>query len=628
MQNYANTRAICSEMAENVLISRQEFSACIDSLLPLFKIRSLTKNQFEALYWFTNGKEVYVSLPTGSGKSVIFHLVPLVHSWMFERNQKFTHWIKEPVIVIICPLLALMKDQVKILTACGLKASYIGGEQDEKTLDAITNGLFTYVFLSPESALSNERWRNMLSSDIYKAKLVGIIVDEVHCITEWGFSRSNDKRDIFRRWYSRINEARSFTNVPFMALTATATKMTKNNIFEQLEFESPVEITESPNKNNISYCVQALDKKLSLADNFRCLIEEIRKKGKDSMRTIIYCQTVKQCSILYKIFETELQESFYLDHEKHPPNRLVEMLHSGTPDKVKEHVMMQFSNSSFHLRVLIATIAYGMGVNCKGVRRVIHFGPSNSVQAYIQESGRCGRAGERSTAVLLYNRLTLKVADSAMKEYVKTDSCRRKVLLGYFDSKLPSVLPTGHSCCDNCSLSCKCQGSHCDVDLNLPSDQELFSVNEEQYRNVSHDQVSNLTSKLRLLQKKLMMKSLIGNESNMSIYVGYPNMLLEFGKEQIDKIIKSAATIFTIRDIMEKVDIWKKDNAYAVLQIFAEVFCDVEVPLTISSDEESDDECLEQEWELRDDPSFMELINQSDWDLESSLFDEQDSVIE
>ena len=236
-----------------------------------------------------------------------------------------------------------MQDQVNILTDCGLKALYIGGDQSEETLKAIENGLFMYVFLSPESALSNERWRNMLSSKVYKAKLVGIVVDEVHCMTEWGLSSSNDKRNVFRRWYSRINEAKSLTEVPFMALTATATKATKDRIFELLEFTCPVEILESPNRNNICYCIQALDKNLSLADNFRCVIEEICRKGKDSIRTIIYCQTVKQCSILYKIFEMELEQLFYLDMNINPMYRLVEMLHSGTPINVNEFVETIFN---------------------------------------------------------------------------------------------------------------------------------------------------------------------------------------------------------------------------------------------------------------------------------------------
>lgn len=619
-------------MVDNtVSVSRQCLRTCLDSLLPLFKITSLTENQFESVYSFICGREVFVSLPTGSGKSVIFHLIPLVHTWMFHNNSNSTQFKKDSIILIICPLLTLMQDQVKLLTDYGLKAVYIDGEQSEDTFQYIENGLFTYVFLSPESALSNERWRNMLSSEVYKDKLVGVIIDEVHCMTEWGLSSANDKKSAFRKWYSRINEAKSLTQVPLMALTATATKTTKGKIFELLEFTHPVEIIESPNKNNISYCVQVLDKNLTVAENFRCVIDEILRKGKNSIRTIIYCQTVKQCAILYKTFELELQESFYLDMHVNPVNRLVEMLHSGTPVNVKEHIAHQFSSNSSHLRVLIATIAYGMGVNCQGVTRIIHFGPSKSVQAYIQESGRCGRSGEKSTALLLYNGLTLRVADSNMKEYVKSDSCRRKLLLKHFDTQLPLDLPTGHNCCDICTLNCQCQGSYWDIDLHMPCMTEIFSsCANQRCRTVYEDQRKALTIELQLLQKKLVMKAVVGDENNAVIAVSYPNVILEFGQEQINQILNHVETIFTLNDLRENVDFWKKAHAIDVLQIFSGVFGDVELPIANIDDEESDDEFFNEDWvAIRNDPSFLELLGHSEWELESFSFtDEQDTLIE
>ena len=118
--------------------------------------------------------------------------------------------------------------------------------------------------------------------------------------------------------------------------------------------------------------------------------------------------------------------------ERNPRNRLMDMMTSGTPSSFKDNVLDQFADQTKCLRVLIATIAYGMGLNCKGVTRVIHFGPSKSIEAYMQESGRCGFNGEQSDALLLYNGLNLKAADSDMKEYVKLSTCRRKFLLKHF----------------------------------------------------------------------------------------------------------------------------------------------------------------------------------------------------
>ena len=527
-----------------------------------------------------------------------------------------------------------MQDQVKILTSYGLKASYIGVDQNVETLKEIEQGLYTYIFLSPESALSNERWRNMLSSKVYQDRLVGLVVDEVHCMTDWGISSSNDKRNVFRKWYSKINEARSLSDVAFMALTATAIRATKDRIFELLEFKCPVEIIESPNRNNITYCVQALEKNLSLADQFRCVIEEIGRKGKNSQRTIIYCQTIKQCAILYKTFEMELGKSFYLDMNVNPTCRFVEMLHSGTPKSVKEHVMKQFSSEFGHLRVLIATIAYGMGVNCQKVTRVIHFGPPKSIQAYAQESGRCGRAGESSIALLLYNGVTMKVAGANMKDYVKADTCRRKVLLKHFDGELPTNLPTGHKCCDVCALNCQCQNGYCTIDLHLPCDVEFFSsCSNQQSRIISELQKKKLTIELNLLQKNLLMKAVVGDENNTAITVSYPNVLLEFGKEQIDQILTCAETIFTVDDIIKKVDIWKRKHAYDVLEVFGKLFADIDIPVQNIDEEESDedshDNLSKDMSEIIPDPSFLELLNQSEWDLESLSFtDEQDTFVE
>ena len=155
----------------------------------------------------------------------------------------------------------------------------------------------------------------------------------------------------------------------------------------------------------------------------------------------------------------------------------MELLHSATPRNVKEYVTSQLSAATNHLRVLIATIAYGMGVNRQGLSRVIHFGPPKSVQADLQESGRCGRGGEQSDAILLYNGIDLKLSDAGMKEYVKADSCRRKLLLKHFDIPHPANLPIGDNCCDSCSQR----------HLPLPSEELLLA------KNTTDERVETLT---------------------------------------------------------------------------------------------------------------------------------------
>ena len=594
--------------------SMEVFRQSVQSICPMFLVPSLHESQLQALYSFICGEDVFVNLPTGYGKSLIFQMAPLVHAWMHENLS--TCWKKDPIIVIISPLLALMQDQVKKLTSLNLRAAFVGAEQEPAVLQGIEEGKFTFVFISPESTLASERWRKVLESEIYRRNLIGIAVDEVHCVTEWGTSGNNKDRSAFRRWYSRLNEMRSFIGrVPFVALTATATNRTKLRIFELLEFESPKEISESPNKQNVRYSVQKLDTSLPLLENFRCLIKELMEKGKDSQRTIIYCQTIKQCSHLFRMFELALGDSLY--HGKNDPrNRLVDMMHSGTPSSVKDNVLDQFADQTKCLRVLIATIAYGMGVNCKGVTRVIHFGPSKSIEAYMQESGRCGRSGEQSDALLLYNGLNLKAADSDMKEYVQSSTCRRKFLLKYFGTS-HSRFPSGHICCDICAESCTCQGVHCNMDLHLPI---LLEEEEEDSRAICNEKLLELKEKLNALKKTLFKDSIAIKERNASI-IGCPTTLLEFGTVQIQQVVDNAEHIFSVSDVLKHVDIWQRKHAVSVLKIFESTFNDVESPM---SDSDSDDDAYfdgsNHEWiEMVNDQSFMDLIDQSEWDVDSIL---------
>ena len=122
-----------------------------------------------------------MNLPTGTGKSLIFQMAPLVHKWMqwMHENISAIHWKKDPVIIIISPLLALMQDQVKKLSSLGFKAVFVGPEQDPNILQDIEGRNFTFLYLSAESALTTERWQNMLKSEIYQESLIGVAVDEV-----------------------------------------------------------------------------------------------------------------------------------------------------------------------------------------------------------------------------------------------------------------------------------------------------------------------------------------------------------------------------------------------------------------------------------------------------------------
>lgn len=600
-------------------IDLDSFKRCLTDICPKFNVESLKPSQFNALYNFMKGRDVFVNTPTGSGKSLVFQLAPLVERW-FSCNVSSSLWKNDAIIIVIAPLVALMQDQVNRLNSLGLKAAYVSAEQDEKIMKGIDNGQFTYVFMSPESSVSINRWRSLFENKHYQERLMGIAVDEVHCVTQWGLSSNNQKQAAFRNAYSHLNELKSIVKdgTPFIALTATATKKTKHQIFELLELDCPYEVIDNPHRHNIVFAVQKMDKNASIADHFRSILDELKSKGNETKRTVIYCQTIKQCAILFSTFNVELGNNIYLDCNKDPRKRLCEMMHSSSPTSIKEHVLEQFSNCNGHLRVLIATIAYGMGVDCKNVTRVIHFGPSKSIESYMQESGRCGRNGEQSLALLLYNSITVRATDADMKLYINTETCRRAQLLQHFQNANASTCE-GHLCCDVCVKSCNCKTDEsCDVELHLPV-VELKENTSGRVREVSDEHKKQLKNKLQFIMKRLVMKAVTGDNNKVTV-VSCPNTLLEFGDLQVSQVLEHVHLLFEISDVMKYVDIWQKKHAHMVLEAVSNVFGDIHIESPKENyeneEEESDDE-MDNWVEILHDPSFLSLLHQSEWNVDS-----------
>ena len=127
---------------------------------------------------------------------------------------------------------------------------------------------------------------------------------------------------------------------------------------------------------------------------FNWLVMEAQANGMKMEQTIIYCQTIKQCAILWRIFKLELADDMYLNESGFAKDCLVQMFHSSTPKSTKELILDNISKTNGHIQIIICTIAFGMGIDCKGVHRVIHFGPSSNIESYVQECGRAGRDGQ------------------------------------------------------------------------------------------------------------------------------------------------------------------------------------------------------------------------------------------
>ena len=257
---------------------------------------------------------------------------------MFLHVLDSSSWLKDAIIIVISPLVALMKDQVNRLQR--LKQRY-GSERQRRVY------LCIYVARIKPLKRTMEVYARKES---LSRKINWNCRGKAHCIVNWGRSSSNKKNTAFRIWYSRLNELKSLVgkNVSFLALTVKATKQTKRQIFEMLELDNPFEIVDDPNCPNITFVVQKMDYSFKLADHCLFLVDELKQKGRETTRTIVYCQTIKRCAILFNIFKIKLGNNLFCDGTINPKMRLCGMMHSTSPDSVKDQILKQFSDGNGH----------------------------------------------------------------------------------------------------------------------------------------------------------------------------------------------------------------------------------------------------------------------------------------
>jgi len=381
-------------------------------LLPLLKqyfgFTSFRPLQEEIILDSLAGRDTFALLPTGGGKSLCFQLPALA---------------RDGLTVVVSPLIALMKDQVDALQASGIAATFLNSslnaDESRKRLRGLHNGEFRLLYVAPE--------RLMLSgflSDLQKWNVQLIAIDEAHCISEWGHD--------FRPEYRQISELRKyFPNVPFMALTATATGRVREDIVNHLQLREPKCYVASFNRPNLTYRVIPKNKPYDQLLNF------LRARPKDS--GIVYCQSRKSAeNVAANLSEDGVRAKPY---------------HAGlTPKERSEHQEFFLRDD---VRVICATIAFGMGINKPNVRFVVHYDLPKNIEGYYQETGRAGRDGLPSECVLLFsagdvvkqtqfidekpNPQEQKIAREQLQQmihYAECASCRRVELLAYFGEKV------------------------------------------------------------------------------------------------------------------------------------------------------------------------------------------------
>jgi ATP-dependent DNA helicase RecQ len=429
-------------------------------------------------------------------------------------------------------------------------------------------------------------------------------------------------------------------DVSFIALTATATLDTKKFILDTLCMNNPVEVQESPNKKNVMYSVTYIQQSHRIDDTFQWIVDEIINMGSSAERVIIYCQTIKQCSVVYSKLRACLGEHFHSGQSVE--SAVLEMLHSCTPQANKDNIIKSFQDPNGTVKALVATIAFGMGIDCKRVHTSVHFGPPKNVESYIQESGRIGRDGQLSKSYIIYQGILLGHVENNIKEYLKTTECRRKSLLSHFGISLGNVQSPqpAHLCCDNCALNCMCGMTQCKSYsiypgiLANPSQLNVELPISNVIREVTSTHYQKLKEELVKFQKKLLM-DVIGKVSMGQMHLHIPpQMVIGFGQVQMNQVLEHCGSIFSVDDVYKFVEIWHHNHAHSIYLMLCNVFdnnedtcitgaCNLLIPTFDDDDDNVDEEDINDEWACFLDDS--DLLNMALENLSISHLNDNDS---
>ena len=268
---------------------------------------------------------------------------------------------------------------------------------------------------------------------------------------------SMHRGETFRNVLLRVNELRSLLppKVNIMALTATATSILRTQVSKIIGMRNELIISKSPSKENMMYAITEFS---TLEETFSPIALRLRQEGIKCPRILIYCRSYKDCADLYLFFRSKLGSHF-----TYPPGapvlpqfRLVDMYMSCTEQAVKDEITRLFCMESM-LRMVIATVAFGMGIDCPDVRQVVSFGSPNDIESYIQETGRAGRDTLPCLAILIKKSNAGRRIESSMNEYAcNRSNCRRDTLFANFDRYVRVFSRSLCLCCDVCCKSCEC----------------------------------------------------------------------------------------------------------------------------------------------------------------------------
>ncbi|SCU91927.1 LADA_0F13058g1_1 [Lachancea dasiensis] len=403
----------------------------------VFELPGFRPNQLEAINATLAGKDVFVLMPTGGGKSLCYQLPAVVKSGTTCGTT-----------VVISPLISLMQDQVAHLLAKNIKACMFSSkgtaDQRRQTFNLFTNGLLDLIYISPEMISASEQCKRAINKLYNDGKLARIVVDEAHCVSNWGHD--------FRPDYKQLKYFKDqYPDIPMIALTATASEQVRLDVVHNLRLDKPVFLKQSFNRTNLFYQVLKKGKNAVFE-----MCDSVKTRFKNQTG-IIYCHSKNSCEQTASLMQKAGVNCAYY--------------HAGMEPDERNQVQQAWQNDN--IRVICATVAFGMGIDKPDVRFVYHLTVPRTLEGYYQETGRAGRDGKYSYCIMYYTFRDVRTIQTMIQKDKNLDrdnkdkhltklqqvmqycenatDCRRQLVLSYFNEEFKSTLCQSN--CDNCRNS-------------------------------------------------------------------------------------------------------------------------------------------------------------------------------